>query len=61
MEEELHNKSVTSTAFGDVEAYKVEVEESKKRLRRQLVVLLILSFIVCVVVFLAFYWVVPLN
>eukprot|EP00347_Sterkiella_histriomuscorum_P010182 403377293 len=52
------NNNESSQAFGDGEAYKRQVEEAKKKLRKQIAVLILMSFIVSLAVFLIFFWII---
>ncbi|CDW73917.1 UNKNOWN [Stylonychia lemnae] len=51
------NKSDTIT-YGDGEAYKQKVIEAKKKLRKQIAVLIFISFLISLAVFLIFFWVI---
>ena len=45
---------------GDSETYKIQVEEAKSKLRRQVAILVVASFVVSIGVFLAFNWVIQI-
>ena len=51
-------RAETSSAFGDGEAYKRQVEEAKAKLRRQIGILIFLSFLMSVGIFLIFFWII---
>ena len=54
----MMDRKETNNAFGDGEAYKKQVEEAKKKLRRQIAVLMLFSFFISLGIFLIFYYIV---
>ena len=54
----MMDRKETNNAFGDGEAYKKQVEEAKKKLRRQIAVLMLFSFFISLGIFLVFYYIV---
>ena len=52
----MRTESGSIAAVGDGETYKRQVEEAKKKLRKQIAVLIFFSFILSLSVFLIFFW-----